>query len=43
MNKKMDKKVGPLESEDIRIDYDHLEVSDIMDQIKKKDRLPPQG
>ena len=36
MNKKMDKKDGPLESEDIRIDYDHLEVSDIMDQIKKK-------
>ena len=36
MNKKMDIKDGPLESEDIRIDYDHLEVSDIMDQIKKK-------
>ncbi len=36
MNKKMDKKVGPLESEDIRIDYDHLDVSDIMGQIKKK-------
>lgn len=36
MNKKMDKKDGPLESEDIRIDYDHLDVSDIMDQIKKK-------
>ncbi len=32
----MDKKDGPLESEDIRIDYDHLDVSDIMDQIKKK-------
>lgn len=36
MNKKMDIKDGPLESEDIRIDYDHLDVSDIMDQIKKK-------
>lgn len=36
MNKKMDIKDGSLESEDIRIDYDHLEVSDIMDQIKKK-------
>ncbi len=36
MNKKMDKKDGALKSEDIRIDYDHLEVSDIMDQIKKK-------
>lgn len=32
----MDKKDGLLESEDIRIDYDHLDVSDIMDQIKKK-------
>lgn len=36
MNKKMDIKDGLLESEDIRIDYDHLDVSDIMDQIKKK-------
>ncbi len=32
----MDIKDGLLESEDIRIDYDHLDVSDIMDQIKKK-------
>ncbi len=36
MNKKKDIKDGLLESEDIRIDYDHLDVSDIMDQIKKK-------
>jgi len=36
MNKKMDKKDVPLESEDSRIDYDHLDVSDIMGQIKKK-------
>ncbi len=36
MNKKMDKNDGPLESKDIRIDYDNLDVSDIMDQIKKK-------
>ncbi len=36
MNKKKDIKDDALKSEDIRIDYDHLEVSDIMDQIKKK-------
>ncbi|MFC2161060.1 hypothetical protein ACFLRX_05345 [Acidobacteriota bacterium] len=36
MNKNMDNKDGQFESEDIRIDYDHLDVADIMDQIKKK-------
>jgi len=36
MNKKMDKKDSQFDSEDIRIDYDHLDVADIMDQIKKK-------
>jgi len=41
MNKKMEKKNGPFESEDIRIDYDHLDVSDIMDQIKKKIDVRP--
>ena len=36
MNKKMDKKDGQFDPETIRIDYDHLDVADIMDQIKKK-------
>jgi len=43
MNKKMDKKDGHFDSENIRIDYDHLDVADIMDQIKKKNRCPSQG
>lgn len=36
MNKKMDKKDDQFDSGNIRIDYDHLDVADIMDQIKKK-------
>lgn len=36
MNKKMEKKDGQFDSEGIRIDYDHLDVADIMDQIKIK-------
>jgi len=36
MSKKMDKKDGQFDPGDIRIDYDHLDVGDIMDQIKKK-------
>ena len=37
----MDKKDGQYDSEDIRIDYDHLDVADIMDQIKKKTDAQP--
>jgi len=43
MNKKMDKKDGQFDSENIRIDYDHLDVADIMDQIKKKTDAQPKG
>ncbi|MCJ7580917.1 MAG: hypothetical protein MUP98_10335 [Candidatus Aminicenantes bacterium] len=41
MNKKMDKKDGQFDSDNIRIDYDHLDVADIMDQIKKKTDAQP--
>lgn len=41
MNQKMDKKDGQFDSDNIRIDYDHLDVADIMDQIKKKTDAQP--
>ncbi len=36
MSNKIEKKNGPSDPENIHIDYDHLDVADIMDQIKKK-------
>ena len=41
MNKKNDKKDGPFDSDEIRIDYDNLDVADIMEQIKKKVEASP--
>lgn len=41
MNKKMEQKNGQFDSEGIRIDYDHLDVADIMDQIKVKTDAQP--
>jgi hypothetical protein len=36
MKKKMEKKDDEFDSGDIRIDYNHIDVADIMDQIKTK-------
>ena len=41
MKKKIEKKDGQLDSEGIHIDYDHLDVAYIMDQIKKKTDAQP--
>ena len=41
MSKKKDKMDGQRDSENIRIDYENLDVADIMDQIKKKAEARP--
>lgn len=41
MNKNRDKKKNAFKTGDIHIDYDHLDVEDIMNQIKKKIEARP--
>ena len=41
MSSKNDTKKSPVDPEDIQIDYDQIDVGDIMDQVKKKIEARP--